>query len=145
MTDPALFAGVLPRRAVAHIIDWAIVGAIIGVIFVCGLFVGLVTLGLAWPLVIAAIGLVGFAYPGVTIGGPWAATIGMRLMGIEVRSLSGRRPDYVQAAIMMALYFVTVPPTSGLVLIVTFLNDRSRTLHDILSGVVAVNTIAVKD
>ncbi|MEM7653275.1 MAG: RDD family protein [Pseudomonadota bacterium] len=144
LTDSKLFSGVLPRRAVAYVIDLAIVGFISGSIFVVGLFIGLMTLGLAWPLVGMAIALVGLAYPVLTIGGPWSATVGMRLMGIEIRSITGERPPYLQAAVMMAVYFMSVPPTAGLALIVTLLNERNRTLHDILSGVVAVDAKALE-
>ena len=52
------------------------------------------------------------AYDTILIGGGDGATPGMRLFGIEARSLNGGRPDYFQAFLMTLLFYVTVPVTS---------------------------------
>ena len=62
----------------------------------------------------------------------------MQFMDVEIRSWTGRRPDYLQAFIMTALFYATVFPSGFLVLIVVLFNDRRRTLHDFLAGTLAV-------
>jgi uncharacterized RDD family membrane protein YckC len=59
-------------------------------------------------------------------------------MDVEIRSWTGRRPDYVQAFLMTALFYATVLPTGFLVLAVALFNDRQRTLHDYLVGTLGV-------
>ncbi|MEE8534923.1 MAG: RDD family protein, partial [Kiloniellales bacterium] len=66
------------------------------------------------------------------------ATPGMRLLDVEIRVWTGRRPDYVQAFLVALLFYATVLPTSWLVLVVALFNERNRTLHDLLTGTLAV-------
>ncbi len=81
VTQPQLFAGLIGKRSMAFIVDFVI---IIGLVFL----LGIITLGLAWVL-LPAILLVFLAYNALTIGGPKSATLGQRLMGLEVRMWSG--------------------------------------------------------
>jgi len=89
-------------------------------------------IGLLWPAIIVA-------YAAWRIGGPDRATYGMRLFSLQVRSWEGRPASVLQAAIMAIVFLVTVPATSGLVLLVALFADRRRCLHDMLSGVIVVN------
>src|SRR5881392_3262542 len=82
--DPELFEGVLARRVLAFFIDVPIV--------LVALFIfvfGLITLGLGWALywlLSPAAVIWALVYYGVTLGGPASATIGMRVMEIEMRT-----------------------------------------------------------
>ena len=58
------------------------------------------------------------------IGGPGAGTIGMRCLGLEVRSWQGARPTHLQAAIMSALFCLITPWTAGLALLIGLFSDR---------------------
>jgi uncharacterized RDD family membrane protein YckC len=134
MSHPELFDGVMFRRIVAYLIDVVILSG--AVLFLW--FLVVVTLGLLGPVTALITPVIPIAYHSLLIGGPNSATIGMRLMGIEVRRLDGGRPDLVQALVQTLLFYTTLALT-GLLLIVALFNDRRRCLHDWLSGTLTVN------
>jgi len=134
MSHPELFDGVMFRRIVAYLIDVVILSG--AVLFLW--FLVVVTLGLLGPITAFITPVIPIAYHSLLIGGPNSATIGMRLMGIEVRRLDGGRPDLVQALVQTLLFYTTLALT-GLLLIVALFNDRRRCLHDWLSGTLTVN------
>src|SRR5579885_148271 len=84
------------------------------------------------------LGLIPIFYHTLTIGGPRSATPGMSLTGVEVRSWTGERPNYLQAFVQTILFYVTVYPTWSLVLLIALFNERRRTLHDILAGTLVI-------
>ena len=87
-----LFHPVLTRRVFAFLIDLVVlsVPVILGYLFIA--VFGLITLGLGWALfwlawpatVVWAI-----VYYGASIGGPHSATMGMRVMDLELRTWYG--------------------------------------------------------
>jgi len=79
-------------------------------------------------------------YYTLTVGGGLGATLGMRWCGIQVRDWQGGKPSHLHAFIASALYWVFVPATSGLILLVGVFNNRRRQVHDMLSGTVVVRT-----
>ena len=88
-TNPELFEGVVARRVVAFLIDFLILS--IPVVFVSMFIfvIGIVTFGLGfflygllWPAMV----LWAICYYGMTLGSPSSATIGMRLMDVEMRT-----------------------------------------------------------
>ena len=92
MLQPELFRGVLTRRVFAFLIDLVVlsVPVILGYLFIA--VFGLITLGLGWALfwlawpatIVWAI-----VYYGASIGGPHSATVGMRVMDLELRTWYG--------------------------------------------------------
>jgi uncharacterized RDD family membrane protein YckC len=62
----------------------------------------------------------------------------MRLFDLEVRTWTGDVPDAWQGFLMAALFYATLAITCSLILLVVLFNDRRRTIHDYLSGVVVV-------
>jgi len=90
--QPELFRGVLTRRVFAFLID--IVVLAIPVILAC-MFIavfGVVTLGLGWALfwlVSPASVIWALIYYGASLGGPHSATLGMRVMDLELRTWYG--------------------------------------------------------
>ena len=135
MTHPELFDGIIFRRVVAYLLDVVILSG--AVLFLW--FLVVMTLGLLGPIAALITPALPLAYHSLLIGGPNSATIGMRLMGIEVRRLDGGRPDLGQALVQTLLFYVTLALT-GLLLIVAFFNDQCRCMHDWLSGTLTVNT-----
>jgi uncharacterized RDD family membrane protein YckC len=138
---PDIYDGILLKRVLAYGVDFVI----LGLLFIAGWLAlslaSLLSFGLLAPLV-ALFGLIlAPCYHGLLIGGQGAATIGMRMFGIHVRTLDGRRPTLLQAFIMAIVFYATVPVTGWLVLLTVFLNRRRRTLHDLLSGTVVVNRL----
>jgi uncharacterized RDD family membrane protein YckC len=143
--NPELFEGVLARRCIAFLIDVTIitVPVIFAAIFI--LIVGLITLGLGWALFwLLSPGAViwAIAYYGMTFGSAASATIGMRVMDIEMRTWYGAPCYFVLGAVHAIVYWVTMSFLTPLVLLVAFFNHRRRLLHDILVGTVVINNPA---
>jgi uncharacterized RDD family membrane protein YckC len=142
--QPELFSGVLTKRVFAFLIDLIIIAipVILGYLFI-GVF-GLLTLGLGWALfwlawpasVVWAV-----VYYGVTLGGPNSATIGMRVMDIELRTWYGAPGYFVLGAMHAVLFWVSISFLTPLVLLVGLFNGRRRLLHDIVLGTVVINRL----
>ena len=141
-TSPELFDGVVARRVVAFLIDFLILASPVVFVSMFIFVVGIVTFGLGflfyallWPaMVIWAI-----VYYGMTLGSPASATIGMRIMEIEMRTWYGSPAYFVLGAVHAVVFWVTVSAITPLVLLVCLFNGRRRCLHDILVGTVVIN------
>ena len=137
-TYPELFHGALCRRAFAYLIDLCIIGAILVAAWIVFAFLTLVSFGLLGPGLWFLFGLIPLAYHTLLVGGPHAATIGMRVFDLQLRSWDGERPVFLQALAHAALFYLTVGATGFLVLLFVFFNRRRQTLHDVLSGMLMV-------
>jgi uncharacterized RDD family membrane protein YckC len=142
IANPELFDGVLARRLIAFVIDVFILAIppLFAAIFI---FVfGFVTLGLGWALFFlwwpGAI-VWALCYYGLTLGGPKSATIGMRMMDLEMRTWYGAPAYFVLGAVHAVIYWISVSVLTPLVLLVALFNERRRLLHDILVGTVVIN------
>ncbi len=143
--SPELFEGVLARRVVAFMIDFLVIAApiVLGAMFIFAF--GIVTLGLGWALywllppasVIWAI-----VYFGVTLGGPRSATIGMRVMDLEMRTWYGTPSYFVLGAVHAIAFWFSISALTPFILLVCFFNQRRRLLHDIALGTVVINNAA---
>ena len=141
--QPELFRGVAIRRVFAFLIDLVVLSipVILGYIFI-GVF-GLLTLGLGWALfwlawpasVVWAI-----VYYGASIGGPHSATIGMRVMDLELRTWYGAPGYFVLGAMHAVLFWVSISFLTPLIVLVGLFNGRRRLLHDIILGTVVINS-----
>lgn len=142
VANPELFEGVLARRVVAFIIDLVIITTpvIAAAIFI---FVfGLVTLGLGWALYwLLSPGAVIWAlvYYGMAFGSPASATIGMRVMDLEMRTWYGAPAYFVLGAVHAVVFWISVTVLTPFVLLVGFFNERRRLLHDLALGTVVIN------
>jgi uncharacterized RDD family membrane protein YckC len=143
--NPELFEGVLARRCIAFLIDVVVI--FIPVVFV-SIFIfifGLVTLGLGWALFwLLSPGTVIWAivYYGVTFGGPASATVGMRVMDIEMRTWYGAPCYFVLGAVHAIVFWLTVSFLTPFIVLVAFFNHRRRLLHDMLVGTIVINNAA---
>ncbi len=142
--DLSVFDGVISRRLVAYLIDLLLISVLVLLVAASFWVIGVLSLGLLSPLLSVIILFVPWAYHTLTIGGARAATPGMRLFDLEVRRLDGERPGYLLAALLTAIFYVTVAATSWLVLLVALFNARGRTLHDFLCGTVVVRVDALE-
>jgi len=144
-TSPELFEGVLSRRVIAFIIDIVIIAIPVVVAAVFIFIFGLLTLGIGWALywlLPAATVIWAIFYYGLTFGSPASATIGMRVMDLEMRTWYGSPAYFVLGAVHAIVYWITVSFLTPLILLVGFLNERRRLLHDILVGTIVVNNPA---
>ena len=144
-SEPELFRGVLTRRVFAFLIDLVVLSipVILAVVFIA--VFGLVTLGLGWALfwlVSPASVIWALIYYGSTLGGPHSATIGMRVMDLEMRTWYGAPSYFVLGAMHAVLFWISVSVLSPLVLLVGLFNGRRRLLHDVILGTVVINSSA---
>lgn len=140
--QPELFRGVLTRRVIAFLIDLIVLSIpiVLAVLFIA--VFGLVTLGLGWALfwLVSPASIVwALLYYGASLGGPHSATLGMRVMDLELRTWYGAPGYFVLGAMHAVLFWISVSVLSPLVLSIGLFNGRRRLLHDFLLGTVVIN------
>ena len=145
VTQPELFDGVLARRVIAFIIDVVIlaVPVILAAMFIFAF--GIVTLGIGWALywlLPPATVIWALVYFGMTLGSEASATIGMRVVDLEMRTWYGAPAYFVLGAVHAIVFWITISVLTPFVLLVAFFNERRRLLHDILLGTVVINNAA---
>ena len=142
VASPELFDGVLARRVIAFIIDFIIIAApvVLAAMFIFAF--GIITLGLGfalyWLLPPATV-IWALVYFGVTLGSPSSATIGMRVVDLEMRTWYGAPAYFVLGAVHAIVFWFTISLLTPFILLVCFFNERRRLLHDILLGTVVIN------
>jgi uncharacterized RDD family membrane protein YckC len=100
----------------------------------------ILSFGLLGPGLWFLFGLIPLAYNTLLVGGRHGATVGMRLFDLELRSWDGERPTMLQALAHAVLFYLTIGATCSLILLFALINRRSRTLHDVLSGMLMVRS-----
>src|SRR5581483_7430880 len=140
--EPELFRGVLTRRIIAFIIDLIVlsVPAALAPLFIT--VFALLTLGRGWALfwlVSPASIIWAIVYYGSTLGGPHSATIGMRMMDLELRTWYGAPGYFVLGAAHAVVCYISISVLSPLILLVGLFNARRRLAHDFLLGTVVIN------
>jgi uncharacterized RDD family membrane protein YckC len=140
--EPELFRGVLTRRVIAFIIDLIVLSVPVALAYVFVFVFGIITLGLGWVLfwlVWPATVIWALVYYGTTLGGQHSATIGMRLMDLELRTWYGAPGYFVLGAAHALLFWTSISFLSPLILLIGLFNARRRLAHDILLGTVVIN------
>ena len=131
---PEFYEGVLAKRALAWVIDTAVITGMT-------LMAGILTLTVAWFLWPLAFLAIGGLYRIATLANR-SATWGMRLMGIELRDAMGDRLDPVQSVLHVTGYYACVlfallPQLASIgAMVVT---DRRQGLPDLVLGTAAIN------
>ena len=141
--NPELFEGVLARRVIAFVIDVIIIALPVVAAAIFIFVLGLITFGLGWALfwlLSPASVIWALFYYGLTLGSPASATLGMRVMEIEMRTWYGAPAYFVLGAVHAVVYWISVSVLTPLVLVVGFFNARKRLLHDFFVGVVIINS-----
>ena len=140
--NPELFEGVLARRVIAFLIDFVVISVpvVLAAMFIFAF--GIVTLGLGfalyWLLPPATV-IWAIVYFGATLGGPRSATIGMRVMDLEMRTWYGAPAYFVLGAVHAIVFWFSISALTPFILLVAFFNERRRLLHDIVLGTVVIN------
>lgn len=139
---PELFEGVLARRVVAFIIDVFLLGVPVVLAYVFTFILTIVTFGLGavlfWLLPPATV-IWALVYFGLTLGSPASATIGMRMVDLEMRTWYGAPAYFVLGAVHAVFFWLSVSFFTPFILLVAFFNSRRRLLHDMLLGTVIIN------
>lgn len=138
--DWRAYSGVLSRRVFAFVIDYAIVLLLCIPAAVIVFFLGVITLGLGFFLYPALFVIVAALYFGMTLGSSAQATPGMRMVGIAMARMDGRRIDFLLAIVHIILFWVINSVLTPFVLLVGLFTERSRLAHDFLLGTVMVRT-----
>ena len=142
-SQPELFRGVPTRRVFAFLIDLVVLSipVILGYLFIA--VFGLITLGLGWALfwlAWPASVIWALVYYGSSLGGPHSATLGMRVMDLELRTWYGAPGYFVLGAAHALLFWASVSFLTPPVVLVGLFNGRRRLLHDIVLGTVVINS-----
>jgi uncharacterized RDD family membrane protein YckC len=142
---PELFDGVLARRVLAFMVDFVLIAVPVVLASMFIFVFGIVTLGLGfalyWLLPPASV-IWALVYFGLTVGSPSSATIGMRVMDLQMRTWYGAPAYFVLGAVHAIFFWLSISFFSPFVLLVAFFNPRRRLLHDILLGTVVINSPA---
>lgn len=138
--DWRAYSGVLSRRIFAFIVDYIIVALLCIPAAVVLFFLSILTLGLGFFLYPALFIIVAGLYFGLTLGGPYQASLGMRAMGITMVRVDGRRMDFLTAIVHLALFWILNSVLTPLILLAGLFTDRSRLVHDLLLGTVIART-----
>ena len=132
-TQPEFYADVPMKRLLAWVVDAVLTGIAVVVILPFTAFTGLFFLPFLWMCV-------GFAYRWFTLASG-SATLGMRLMSIELRDRFGRRLDAGTGFLHTMGYTVSLAfpllQLASIVMMVT--GRRAQGLTDTLMGTVAIN------
>lgn len=145
---PEYFDGVTLKRIIAYAADVMVVGLLAIGVWIIGSLLTVLSFGLLLPLKVLALAVLPLAYHIVLLASPGSATLGMRLTGLRVMSLSADsmawagRPTLVQAMIQIVAFYGSMTLTGSLILVVALFNPRRRTLHDWLAGTVVVNNLS---
>jgi len=142
-TQPELFRGVLTRRVFAFLIDLVVLSIPVILAYVFIAVFGLITLGLGWLLfwlVWPASVIWAIIYYGASLGGPHSATLGMRVMDLELRTWYGAPGYFVLGAMHAVLFWISVSMLTPLVLLIGLFNSRRRLLHDLILGTMVINS-----
>lgn len=140
--EPQMYAerydGLRSRRTIAFLIDVVIISALMLAASLIVAALGLVTFGLGWFLFPLVWPLVAIAYETFTLGGPHAATLGMRMTGIRMYTHDGGAPYPLLALTHTVLFWLSVTVLSPVVLVVSLFSERKRLLHDLVLGTLIV-------
>src|SRR5882757_10746957 len=131
--QPELFRGVLTRRVFAFLVDVVVLSIPVILAYMFIAVFGLITLGLGWALfwlAYPASVIWAIVYYGASLGGPHSATLGMRVMDLQLRTWTGAPGYFVLGAAHAVLFWISVSFFTPLVLLVRLFNGRRRLLHD---------------
>jgi uncharacterized RDD family membrane protein YckC len=130
------YADVPAKRALAWVVDTLIVVGIVALAIILTVGIGLFFAGFLWLVI-------GFVYRVVTLANG-SATLGMRMMSIEIRRGDGQRLDLGTAILHTLGYSLSMsfvlPQIASIILMMT--GDRGQGLTDLVLGTAAINRAA---
>ena len=136
--------GVPFNRMLAYLIDFIILSVVGLAIGFAAFVLTLISIGLLSPLtsiVFVLLPLLPLAYHSYFLS-QQGATPGMNAMGVNMVTLEGDKPTVFHAVLTTIIFYLSVPATSFLILLVIFFNEERRTLHDLLTNTIVVNDIS---
>ena len=144
LDDARAYEGVRSRRIMAFLIDYLIIGLLIIPFAIVVAILGVITLGLGWMLFSILGSIVALLYVWHTMGGPNQATVGMKMMGIQLQRLDGKPVDGLLAVVHTVLFWAANVILTPLILLAPLFLERKRTVHDLLLGTVVIRADSTK-
>jgi uncharacterized RDD family membrane protein YckC len=130
------------RRVAAWFVDALFLGVALVALWLVLVLLGVVTLGLAFPL-LTLLPAVPLAYHAGFLASGAAATPGMALLGITARRDEDLgRPTLLRACVFTAGLYLTLA-AGAIWLLVALVTRRRRALHDLVAALVVVRTRAL--
>lgn len=131
--QPDFYAGVVSKRLLAWVIDMVVVLAILVAIGLATGFIGFFFFPLLWPVV-------DIGYRIVTLARN-SATLGMRVMGLEIRDRRGAPLDSAHAGLHTLGYLVSMSvfPAQIVSVVLMLTSARKQGLSDHVLGTAAIN------
>jgi uncharacterized RDD family membrane protein YckC len=102
---------------------------------------GFFTFGLTWFFVPIMLPLVALFYNGFSLSGPYRATWGMRLVGVEMRMRNGGRVNFLVAAVHAVMFYMLNYCFTPMILLFGLLRSDRRLAHDLLTDTIIIRTI----
>ena len=134
----ALFDGLLTRRIVAFLIDYAIVLLLMVPAAVVLFVFSILTLGLGFYLFPVLFFVIAGLYFGLSLSSAGQATPGMRVMDIMMVSDSGQPIDFLTAILHLVIFWILNSLLTPLLLLAGLFTERKRLVHDIALGTAQV-------
>ena len=129
-TAPELFRGLIGRRALALLLDVAIIASFIGVMLVGGLIFSILTLGLGLIILPFIVPVVIAGYYTLTLGSSMRATIGMKVFDLVLTPAAGAPLDGLKILIHPIIFWITVWFAWPVSLAFAFFTPRREMVHD---------------
>lgn len=133
-TAPELFEGLLLRRAMAWVLDAAIIVAIAVGVMLVGVIAGFLTLGVGWLVLPIVVPFAILAYYAATLGSPARSTIGMRAFDLVLTPARGKPLDGWLILVHPILFWLTVWISWPFSLLFALFTPRRQMLHDLVVG-----------
>lgn len=137
---PQFYEGVRLRRLFAFFVDCLVIAVLMGGVAILGVIVGLLSFGIGFAFIVPAFAVVGIVYR-TTMVMERGATLGMLLMGIELRTATGGALTPLQAFTHAAAFTAMsyLPPVILCSLIWSLMNPKGLLLHDLFAGTAMIN------
>lgn len=136
------FDGVLSRRVLAFLIDYAIIAVLLVPAWVILFVFSILTLGLGFYLYPISFFLVAGLYFALTLGSARQATPGMQVMDLAMARDDGRRMDFGIAMVHVLAFWIINSLLTPFLLLVGLFTERKRLIHDMLLGTYMVRASA---
>jgi uncharacterized RDD family membrane protein YckC len=138
---PPPVSGVLGSRLLAYFVDLMVIGLLVIFYSFLASLLGFFTFGLTWFFVPIMLPLVALFYNGFTLSGPYRATWGMRLVGVEMRMRNGGRVNFLVAAVHAVMFYMLNYCFTPMILLFGLLRSDRRLAHDLLTDTIIIRTI----
>lgn len=139
-SQPGYYSGTAIRRLFAFLVDSVLICVMVAVVFAIAAVLAIPTLGLTLALFIPFYAGASLIYRLAAMMS-WAATPGMRLVGLEVVDFTGTPVSPPHAFLhtlgfLVCLYF---PPLLLVSAITIAMTARGQGLHDVIFGTAVIN------